>query len=134
MSDNYSNNEMESNNNFNLSSVLSKLSDLNRMYINLSEIQKQNTERITYSDELKTNINNEINDKISSLTYMLEERVNSIMYLLKKTHVKDQREFGLKIQQEIASLKKEKFELQAKVANLNKRIEEIEISIGYDPK
>lgn len=135
MNDNLSNNENDNNNsNFNLSSVLSKLSELNETFIRLSESQKKNTELISTSNDQKQYIQNEISERITALSNIMEDRISGMVETLKKQHVLEQRSFGLKIQQEIASLKKEKFELQTKISNLNKRIEEVEINIGYDPK
>ena len=51
-----------------------------------------------------------------------------------KNHQNIQRAEGLKLQQELSILKKEKLDLYQKVTELQKRITDMETNIGYDMK
>lgn len=79
-------------------------------------------------DELDAEINNDI-DVIRKELYA---KLTSMLDALKEHQASQQGE-ALKIQQEISTLKKEKLDLYQKINELQKRITDMEMTIGQDP-
>ena len=133
-----SDNEMDynhkTNTNYNnLSSVLTRLNQLKNEVDHAADIRLKITKDLQQTEKSKNELKNMMLDSVSNLTNNLEEKVREMLNIL-KSHSEEQRSSGLRIQQEIASLKKEKYDLLNQVANLSKRIQEIETIIGYDPR
>ena len=127
------------NNNYNytmnnsLSSVLVKLDYLKKEIDSATEDKVIILKNIQKADKCKNEIKNMMVDSVSNITNNLEEKVRKMLVNI-KNHSEEQRSYGLKIQQEIATIKKEKYDLLNQVSYLNKRIQEIETLIGYDPR
>ena len=115
-----------------LNSVLQKLSRLDielKGLQDLYKICKTNTGDIeSQRQEVDVNINHEI-DIIRKELYT---KLNSMLDQL-KSHQIQQQEDALKLQQEISTLKKEKLDLYQKINELQKRIQDMEMTIGQDP-
>ena len=113
-----------------LNSVLQKLSRLDIELKGLQDIFKDcktsagDTE--SQRQEVDVNINHEI-DLIRK-----ESKLNSMLDALKSHQVHQQAD-ALKLQQEISTLKKEKLDLYQKINELQKRIQDMEMTIGQDP-
>ena len=127
------------NNNYNytmnnsLSSVLVKLDYLKKEIDSATDDKVIIFKNIQKADKCKNEIKNMMVDSVSNITNNLEEKVRKMLVNI-KNHSEEQRSYGLKIQQEIATIKKEKYDLLNQVSYLNKRIQEIETLIGYDPR
>ena len=127
------------NNNYNytmnnsLSSVLVKLDYLKKEIDSATDDKVIILKNIQKADKCKNEIKNMMVDSVSNITNNLEEKVRKMLVNI-KNHSEEQRSYGLKIQQEIATIKKEKYDLLNQVSYLNKRIQEIETLIGYDPR
>ena len=63
---------------------------------------------------------------------MIYTKLNSMLDQLKAHQVHQQAD-ALKLQQEISTLKKEKLDLYQKINELQKRIQDMEMTIGQDP-
>ncbi len=74
----------------------------------------------------------EINNEIDLIRKELYSRLNSMLDALRE-HQMNQQSDALKLQQEISTLKKEKLDLYQKVNELQKRIGDMEMTIGQDP-
>ena len=115
-----------------LNSVLQKLSRLDielKGLQDLYKICKTNTGDIeSQRQEVDVNINHEI-DLIRKELYT---KLNSMLDKLKSHQVQQQAD-ALKMQQEISTLKKEKLDLYQKINELQKRIQDMEMTIGQEP-
>ncbi len=115
-----------------LNSVLQKLSRLDielKGLQDLYKICKTNTGDIeSQTQEVDVNINHEI-DLIRKELYT---KLNSMLDKLKSHQVQQQAD-ALKMQQEISTLKKEKLDLYQKINELQKRIQDMEMTIGQEP-
>ncbi len=85
------------------------------------DVTKSKREELdTYITRDLEKIKHELNDK---LFRMIEDM---------KNHQSNQRAEALKIQQEISILKKEKLELYQRVTDMQRRISDMEITVGQD--
>ena len=78
-------------------------------------------------DELDTNMTREV----EKIRHDLYDRLNRMLDDM-KNHQSNQRAEALKLQQEISILKKEKLELYQRVTDMQRRISDMEITIGQD--
>ena len=74
----------------------------------------------------------EINNEIDIIRKELYSKLNTMLDALRE-HQMGQQSDALKLQQEISTLKKEKLDLYQKVNELQKRIGDMEMTIGQDP-
>ena len=74
----------------------------------------------------------EINNEIDLIRKELYSKLNTLLDALRE-HQLTQQSDALKLQQEISTLKKEKLDLYQKVNELQKRIGDMEMTIGQDP-
>ncbi len=74
----------------------------------------------------------EINNEIDLIRKELYSKLNNLLDALRE-HQLTQQSDALKLQQEISTLKKEKLDLYQKVNELQKRIGDMEMTIGQDP-
>ena len=108
---------------------------MGRLDIELKELQESQkniksgtTDTSSQKEEMEVEINNEI-DLIRKELY---SRLNGMLDALRE-HQLTQQSDALKLQQEISTLKKEKLDLYQKVNELQKRIGDMEMTIGQDP-
>lgn len=94
--------------------------------VNLCKNSSSDTE--SQKQEMAVQINNEI----EIIRKELYTRLNNMLDQL-KNHQTNQQAEALKLQQEIGTLKKEKLDLYQKVNELQKRISDMEMTIGQDP-
>ncbi len=80
-------------------------------------------------DSMDTNLTRDL-EKIRHELYDKLSRMIDEM----KNHQSNQRAEALKIQQEISILKKEKLELYQRVTDMQRRISDMEITVGQDTK
>ncbi len=85
------------------------------------------TETKTRKEELDSNITRDL----EKIRHELYDKLNRMLDDL-KTHQMNQRADALKLQQEISILKKEKLELYQRVTDLQRRIADMEVTIGQD--
>lgn len=114
-----------------LNSVIQKLAVLDERLRNEIELMRdcENSVKDTKmrKDELDVTITNEV-DKIRKDLY---GKLNGMLEDL-RTHQSNQRSEALKLQQEISILKKEKLDLYQKINEVQKRIGDMELTIGQD--
>ena len=91
-------------------------------------IKTGSTDTSSQKEEMEVEINNEI-DLIRKELY---SKLNGMLDALRE-HQLTQQSDALKLQQEISTLKKEKLDLYQKVNELQKRIGDMEMTIGQDP-
>lgn len=113
--------------------ILIKLIDLENYIKELRLTQTDTIKILQGVDNEKSQVVNELNDEISQLTTELNFQIEEMLRDLKK-HQANQRSNGLKIQQEISVLKKEKLEIQQRISGLIKKISDMEMTIGNDVK
>lgn len=113
--------------------ILIKLIDLENYIKELRLTQTDTIKILQAVDNEKSQVVNELNDEISQLTTELNFQIEEMLRDLKK-HQANQRSNGLKIQQEISVLKKEKLEIQQRISGLIKKISDMEMTIGNDVK
>ena len=115
-----------------LNSVLQKLSRLDIELKGLQDIFKDCKQSagdiVSQRQEVDVNINHEL-DLIRKELYT---KLNSMLDQLKKHQIQQQAN-ALKLQQEISMLKKEKLDLYQKINEMQKRIQDMEMTIGQDP-
>ena len=115
-----------------LNSVLQKLSRLDIQLKGLQEIYKECKASAGGTESQRQEVDVNINHEIDIIRKELYTKLNSMLDQLKSHQVKQQAE-ALKLQQEISTLKKEKLDLYQKVNELQKRIQDMEMTIGQDP-
>ena len=91
-------------------------------------IKSGSTDTSSQKEEMEVEISNEI-DLIRKELY---SKLNGMLDALRE-HQLTQQSDALKLQQEISTLKKEKLDLYQKVNELQKRIGDMEMTIGQDP-
>ena len=115
-----------------LNSVLQKLSRLDIELKGLQDSQKTIKTGSTDTSSQKEEMEVEINNEIDLIRKELYTKLNSILDKLKSHQVQQQAD-ALKMQQEISTLKKEKLDLYQKINELQKRIQDMEMTIGQEP-
>ena len=114
-----------------MNSIIQKLARLDEQLRSELEMMRdcENWVKDTKSrkDELEVYISNEI-DKIRKDLYA---KLNGMLDNL-RDHQMNQRADALKLQQEISILKKEKLDLYQKINEVQKRISDMELTIGQD--
>lgn len=128
----YASKDYNNNSSF-LSSIIAKLSNLddvlNALKSKMDET-KMTTEKID-SDKKEMNIN--LTSNINNIQTELNAKLHGTFDKLKQ-HQLNQRAEGLKMQQKISHLKKEKLQLLQQITDIQKRIHDMEVIIGYDNK
>ena len=99
------------------------------MRITLTEQVKSLNETKIKKDDLDTYITREL----EKIKHEMFEKLQRLFEDL-KVHQQGQKASGLKLQQEISILKKEKLDLYQKTTDLQKRITDMENTIGQDAK
>ena len=115
-----------------LNSVLQKLGRLDIQLKGLQEIYKECKSSATNTESQKQEAEVVINNEIDMIRKELYTKLNAMLDLL-KNHQTQQQGDALKLQQEISTLKKEKLDLYQKINELQKRIQDMEMTIGQDP-
>ena len=115
-----------------LNSVLQKISRLEIELKGLQDIYKDCKASAADTESQRQEVDVNINHEIDIIRKELYTKLNSMLDQLKAHQVQQQAE-ALKLQQEISTLKKEKLDLYQKVNELQKRIQDMEMTIGQDP-
>ena len=115
-----------------LNSVLQKLGRLDIQLKGLQEIYKECKASAATTESQKQEAEVVINNEIDMIRKELYTKLNAMLDLL-KNHQTQQQGDALKLQQEISTLKKEKLDLYQKINELQKRIQDMEMTIGQDP-
>ena len=114
-----------------LNSVLAKLARLSTELQGLQDIFKDckssSSDTKTRKDEMEVEISNEVELIRKDLYTKLNGMLNAL-----RDHQTSQQADALKLQQEISMLKKEKLDLYQKINELQKRITDMELTIGQD--
>ena len=98
----------------------------------LQDIQKTIKTGETDTSSQKEEMEVEISNEIDLIRKELYSKLNGMLDALRE-HQLTQQSDALKLQQEISTLKKEKLDLYQKVNELQKRIGDMEMTIGQDP-
>ena len=115
-----------------LNSILQKLSRLEIELKGLQEIYKDCKASAGDTESQRQEVDVTINHEIDIIRKELYTKLNSMLEQLKDHQIKQQAD-ALKRQQEISTLKKEKLDLYQKINELQKRIQDMEMTIGQDP-
>ena len=115
-----------------LNSVLQKLGRLDIQLKGLQDMYKECKASTTNTESQKQEVEVVINNEIDMIRKELYTKLNAMLDLL-KNHQTQQQGDALKLQQEISTLKKEKLDLYQKINELQKRIQDMEMTIGQDP-
>ena len=115
-----------------LNSVLQKLGRLDIQLKGLQDMYKECRASTTNTTSQKQEAEVVINNEIDMIRKELYTKLNAMLDLL-KNHQTQQQGDALKLQQEISTLKKEKLDLYQKINELQKRIQDMEMTIGQDP-
>lgn len=114
-----------------LNSILQKLARLATELQGLQNIaidcKKQSTDTQDRKEEMATSITNEVDIIRKELYSKLNDMLNAL-----REHQNNQQSDALKLNQEISMLKKEKLDLYQKINELQKRITDMEMTIGQD--
>ena len=114
-----------------LNSILQKLARLQGELQGLqnmnTDCKKQSTDTKDRKEEMATSITNEVDIIRKELYSKLNDMLNSL-----REHQNNQQADALKLNQEISMLKKEKLDLYQKINELQKRITDMEMTIGQD--
>ena len=124
-------NDYNSNSAF-LNSVLQKLSRLETELKGLQEIYKECKTSAGDTESQRQEVDVNINHELDLIRKELYTKLNSMLDQLKKHQIQQQAN-ALKLQQEISMLKKEKLDLYQKINEMQKRIQDMEMTIGQDP-
>jgi len=122
------------NNNSMLSSIMAKLAYISDI---LEKKLKEDIHSIKHRTGVCDQTRKEMNDYMINQMQKIREDLNSKLHTILdklKTHQINQRTEGLKLQQEISHLKKEKLGLYQQITDVQKRIADMENIIGYDVK
>ena len=114
-----------------LNSVLQKLGRLDVQLKGLQEIYKECKASTANTSSQKQEVEVVINNEIDMIRKELYTKLNAMLDSL-KNHQTQQQGDALKLQQEISTLKKEKLDLYQKINELQKRIQDMEMTIGQD--
>ena len=120
-----------------LNSVLQKLSRLDIELKGLQDIFKDCKQSAGDTESQRQEVDVNINHEIDIIRKELYTKLNNMLDQLKQHQVHQQAD-ALKLQQEISqqeisTLKKEKLDLYQKINELQKRIQDMEMTIGQDP-
>ena len=114
-----------------LYSILQKLARLQGELQGLQnqniDCKKQSTDTKDRKEEMATSITNEVDIIRKELYSKLNDMLNAL-----REHQNNQQADALKLNQEISMLKKEKLDLYQKINELQKRISDMEMTIGQD--
>ena len=115
-----------------LNSVLQKLSRLDIELKGLQDIFKDCKQSAGDTESQRQEVDVNINHELDLIRKELYTKLNSMLDQLKKHQIQQQSN-ALKLQQEISMLKKEKLDLYQKINEMQKRIQDMEMTIGQDP-
>ena len=115
-----------------LNSVLQKLTKLDTELKGLQDIFKDCKQKAGDTESQRQEVDVNINHEIDIIRKELYTKLNSMLDQLKQHQINQQAE-ALKLQQDISTLKKEKLDLYQKINELQKRIQDMEMTIGQDP-
>ena len=115
-----------------LNSVLQKLGRLDIQLKGLQDMYVECKGSTTNTESQKQEAEVVINNEIDMIRKELYTKLNAMLDLLKNHQIQQQGD-ALKLQQEISTLKKEKLDLYQKINELQKRIQDMEMTIGQDP-
>ena len=114
-----------------LNSIIAKMANLDELLKNLrssvNEEVRDVSETKSKKDELDANITRDLEKLRHDLYYQLNRMLDDL-----KNHQLTQRSDALKLQQEISILKKEKLDLYQRITDLQRRIADMEVTIGQD--
>lgn len=116
-----------------LSSIIAKLATLDEILENLRKSMDETKGSTDKIDAAKKDMNNWLISTMNNIQTELNAKLHSVLDKLKQ-HQLNQRADGLKLQQEISHLKKEKLQLYQQITDIQKRIADMENIIGYDNK
>ena len=93
-----------------------------------SNSKSNQSDTASKKEEMQVSITNEV----EIIRKELYTKLNGMLDALRE-HQQNQQSDALKLQQEISVLKKEKLDLYQKINELQKRIQDMEMTIGQDP-
>ena len=115
-----------------LNSVLQKLSKLDIELKGLQDIFKDCKTSAGDTESQRQEVDVNINHELDIIRKELYTKLNSMLDQLKQHQINQQAD-ALKLQQEISTLKNEKLKKKKKINELQKRIQDMEMTIGQDP-
>ena len=111
--------------------MLAKLARLSTELQGLQDIFKDCKANSSDTKSRKDEMEVEISNEVELIRKDLYSKLNGMLNAL-RDHQTSQQSDSLKLQQEISMLKKEKLDLYQKINELQKRITDMELTIGQD--
>jgi hypothetical protein len=118
-----------------LNSIIAKLANLDEILKNLRLVMNEEKNAVDTTKNKKEELDTNITRELEKIRHDLYDKLNRMLDDM-KGHQSVQRAEALKLQQEISILKKEKLELYQRVTDMQRRISDMEITVGqeYDRK
>lgn len=114
-----------------LNSIIQKLGRLDLQLSGLIDLQRECDQNSKSTKSRKDEMEVEISNEVDIIRKELYTKMNGLIEGL-KAHQHEQQAEALKLQQSISTLKKEKLDLYQKINELNKKISDMELTIGQD--
>jgi chromosome segregation ATPase len=114
-----------------LNSIIAKLANLDEILKNLRQVMNEEKSAVDTTKNKKDELDTNITRELEKIRHDLYDKLNRMLDDM-KNHQSNQRAEALKLQQEISILKKEKLELYQRVTDLQRRISDMEITVGQD--
>ncbi len=114
-----------------LNSIIAKLAGLDERIENIRSQMNEALKNVKETESRKQELDLEISREIDKIKHGLYDKLNKMVEDM-KNHQTYQRGEALKLQQEISILKKDKLDLYQKVTDLQRKIADMEMTIGQD--
>jgi len=114
-----------------LNSIIAKLANLDEILKYLRQVMNEEKSAVDTTKNKKDELDANITRELEKIRHDLYDKLNRMLDDM-KNHQSNQRAEALKLQQEISILKKEKLELYQRVTDLQRRISDMEITVGQD--
>ena len=116
-----------------MNSIITKLNTLDEILKNLRCNMNDEKNSVDSTKSAKDSLDTYLTRELEKVRHELYDKLNKMIDDM-KNHQTNQRAEALKVQQEISILKKEKLELYQRVTDMQRRISDMEITVGQDTK
>jgi hypothetical protein len=116
-----------------LNSIIARLNTLDEILKNLRDNMNNEKNSVDSYKNAKDSMDTNLTRDLEKIRHELYDKLSRMIDEM-KNHQTNQRAEALKIQQEISILKKEKLELYQRVTDMQRRISDMEITVGQDTK
>jgi hypothetical protein len=116
-----------------LNSIIARLNTLDEILKNMRDNMNNEKNSVDSFKNAKDSMDTNLTRDLEKIRHELYDKLSRMIDEM-KNHQANQRAEALKIQQEISILKKEKLELYQRVTDMQRRISDMEITVGQDTK